>query len=387
MNRIGRSAAVWAMAMAVSALCAAPGQAATPDEEIYNQGRNAVFEERWTDARRSFEDLTRRYPASAWADDAHYWLGMSLYEMGDPETAYGVLKQMVSRYPESPWNDDSRALMVRCAESALRNRPARDAGSAGGGSPAAVAANSEYESFLDRATRDSNAKVQLLAIDTVLESHPGKAPELLPRLSTGNGSREAAGLVLDRFFGGDDVKVTIENPALGLRDGNVAIMLRQDDRVSYLTLSEATDLIRSPASAAGRFDRELVSRVREKLLQAERHLVREGDPGTVETLAAPDGRNKSAIVRVVDGEVHYYSNGEDTVRIVVLRRQAGFNDANVKVFVESGGTSREIKLGEARRIGVRDAAGAPDEATTRYLKAALAIIEIDLNRAAGTGQQ
>lgn len=216
----------------------------------------------------------------------------------------------------------------------------------------------------------------------MLESHPGKAAELLPRLSSGNGSPEAAGLILDRFFGGEEVKVTLENPALGLRDGNVAIMVRQGERVSYLTLSEATDLIRSPGSSTGRLDRDMILQVREKLLQAERNLVREGDPGTVETLTAPDGRNKSAIVRVVDGEVHYYSNGDDTIRIVVLRRQAGFNDRNVKVFAESRGSSREMRLDEVRRLAPGPGAGTTlSDATVRYLKAALAIIEIDLGRA------
>ncbi|HEY3174349.1 MAG TPA: tetratricopeptide repeat protein [Candidatus Polarisedimenticolia bacterium] len=362
---------------------------AAEEQALYEKGRNAIFEERWPEAKRLFEDLKRRYPEGSFADDAHYWLGMALYELGDPEGAYGVLKQMSTLYPDSPWNDDSRALMVRCAESALRPAPGREAGGAGGSGGIFERAQKEYESFLDRATRDTSTKVQLLAIDTVLGSNPGKAPELLPRLSAGKSSREAAGLVLDRFFDGDDVKVTLENPSLGLRDGNVAIMVRQSDRISYLTLSEATDLIRSANPPAGRFDRAVVSAIRDKLLQAERNLVREGDPGTVETLSGLGAKSKSAIVRVVDGEVHYYRNGDETVRILVLRRQAGFTDANVKVFTESRGGVRELTMGEVRRLsasatGAAADSGALSDATLRYLKAALAIIEIDLTRASAS---
>lgn len=370
----------------ISAIAALPVLAAE-DQDLYNKGRNAVFEERWPEARRLFEDLNRRYPSSSFADDSHYWLGMALYEIGDPAAAYGVLKEMISLYPASPWNDDSRALMVRCAESALRAAPKRVAGGTGGLVDRAL---KEYESYLDRATRDTNAKVQLLAIDTVLGSNPGKAPELLPRLSGGKSSREAAGLVLDRFFEGDDVKVTLENPSLGLRDGNVAIMIRQSDRISYLTLSEATDLIRSPDSSTGRFEPGVIAAVRDKLLQAERNLVREGDPGTVETLSGTGTKSRSAIVKVVDGEVHYYSSGDETVRIVVLRRQAGFNDDNVKVFAEARGGIREVRMSEVKHLsaaGPGAGPGALGEATLRYLKAALAIIEIDLTRASGSASE
>ena len=89
---------------------------AVVDEDLYNTGRSAVFEERWEVARGTFEDLIRRFPSSPFADDAQYWLGMALYELGDPEKAYGMLKDLNTRFPASPWNDDSRVLMVRCAE-------------------------------------------------------------------------------------------------------------------------------------------------------------------------------------------------------------------------------------------------------------------------------
>jgi hypothetical protein len=376
---MNRGPATTCVALAVMLIWSGAALQATASEEqdLYNRARNAVFDERWPEARKIFEDLTRRYPDSAWADDAHYWLGMTLYELGEPEGAYGVLKQMSSRYPDSPWNDDARALMVRCAESALLEAPGRVPAGPGG---LHERVRAEYESFLDRATRDTNSKVQLLAIDSVLGSNPGKAPELLPRLSAGRTSPEAAGIVLDRFFAGDHVKVTLENPELGLREGNVAIMVRKGDGISYLTLAQATDLARSADSPAGRFDRAVVSEIRDKLVQAERNLVRQGDPGTVETAPSFGTKSRSAIVRVVDGEVHYYNSGNETIRIVVLRREAGFSDENVKVFVQSGANLREVRTGDVKRM---TAAGpvALSDASLRYLKAALAIIEIDLARA------
>lgn len=354
------------------------------DQTLYNNGRSAIFEERWADARNVFEEMNRRFPTSPLADDAHYWLGMALYEMSEAEGAYAVLQQMTEKYPSSPWSDDARALRVRCAELAMRDAAANSPGASSGGS---ARPKSEYATYIEKSTRDVNSRVQLLAIDTVLETNPGRAPELLPRLNNGGKSREAAGLVVDRFFSGERVKVTMENPLLGLRDGNVAIMVRQDSGISYLSLAEATDLIRDGGSrgaggAPARFDAEIVSEIREKLLKASRNLVREGDPGSIETPLIGGGSTMSAIVKVVDGEVHYYRNGDEVVRIVVLKRESGFTDENVRIFLENNGSVRSMRIADVRALPSGMTRAGMTEPTSRYLKAALAIIEIDLTRAA-----
>jgi hypothetical protein len=369
-----RRLGAWVLAVTLAAV-PLPARAG-PDQELYARGRDAVFAERWPEARQALDELIRRYPDSSHADDAHYWLGMALYEMSEPDRAYLTLKQMQGRFPESPWNDDARALMVRCAEAALLARPASRSAE-GGDRPR----RDEYEAFLDRSTKDSSSKVQLLAIDTVLGARPGKAAELLPRLSSGQASPQAAGMVLDRFFGGERVKVTMEHPSQGFTEGNVAVMVRRGDSVSHLGLSEALELVRPGSRRDSRFDAATVSQIRDKLIRAEKGLMETGGPGSIES--APDDRSMSAIVKVVDGEVHYYRNGEETTRIVVLRRQAGFHAGNVRVFLENPGGIRELPLETARGL---NPGGALDvsEATVRYLKAALAIIEIDLTRSDAT---
>lgn len=354
------------------------------DQDLYARGRDAVFAEKWSEARDAFEDLIRRQPGSAYADDAHYWLGMAYYESREPERGYSILKQLQSRFPDSPWNDDGRALMVRCAEAALV--AGARSGSSGRGSPsplnigADASRRAEYESFLRQSTSDSSSKVQLLAIDTVLETRPEMAPELLPRLNNGRASKEAAGMVMDRFFRDARVKILMEQPGLGFTEGNVAVMVRSNDTVSQLTLTEALDLVGPGGRASRRFDPATLDEMREKLVKAERGLIEPGGPGTVES--APDDHSRTAIVKVVDGEVHYYRNGDETTRIVVLRREAGFDPSNVRVFVENREGIREVPLKEARILapGGRFALSEP---TVRYLKAALAIIEIDLNRTSG----
>ncbi len=349
------------------------------DQDLYNSGRTAVFEERWDDARKVLEDLTRRFPDSPYVDDAYYWMGMALYEVREPDLAYDVLKQLAARFPKSPWSDDARALRVRCAESALKStRHGRVAAAPG------VSGYAEYEAFIEKSTRDSSAKVQLLAIDTILTTRPEKAPELLPRLNGGGStSREAAGIVLDRFFGSQKVKVSVEDQSQGLEEDNVTVLVRQGNDVAHVRLAEAVDLARAPSTA--RFDAAIRSEIKERLLEVERSLARSGDPGSVEKALGLLSDRTSAIVKVVDGEVHYYRNSDETTRIMVLRREAGFNQDNVKVFIETRTGVRELSLTEARGPASSGQRAGLSDATVRYLKAALAIIELDLARAAGAG--
>jgi hypothetical protein len=272
--------------------------------------------------------------------------------------------------------------MVRCAEAALLAAP-RDA-SPGGRTNLGEASQrvAEYEAFLQKSTRDASSRVQLLAIDTVLETRPEMAPDLLPRLNSGRAPREAAGIVMDRFFAGARVKVLMERAALGFTEGNVAVLVRSGDRVEHLGLQEALDLAAPDAPSRGtrRFDPQILSEMRDKLVEAERTLIEPAGAGSIES--TDHGLSRSAIIKVVDGEVHYYRTGDETSRIVVLNRQAGFGPHNVRVFVETPSSMKELPLQEARGLAPGGAHGIGDP-TVRYLKAALAIIEIDLNRTPG----
>ena len=354
---------------AIMLLLLAPVTAAE-DEDLYGKGRTAVFEERWDGARKLLTELIRKHPTSPYADDAFFWIGMASYELGEVKRAYGKLKEMGQRFPDSPWSDDARALMVRCAEHVLKSS-----------SPSGNSPRAEYEDFIEQSTYDSSVKVQLLAIDTMLTTKPEKAPELLPRLNTRTSFLKATDMVLDRFFDGETVKVTMENPTLGLEEENVAVMVRHADEVVHLALSEAAELA-SVDGPGGRFDKEIRDEIREKLLQAERNLVVDADPVLHQVTPGRESLRTSAIYRVVDSELHYYRNNEEneTTRILVLRREGGYNNENIRIFVETSSGVRQLELDE-----LQSASRLPQmsDATARYLKAALAIIKLDLTRLAG----
>ena len=361
-------------------LIAAPPVLASVDEDLYSAGRNAVFEERWSDAKDSFTELTRRFPSSPLVDDAFYWIGMAWHELGDGEKAYTVLKQMSDRYPESPWSDDARALMVRCAEMVLKEGGFPTDASGALRRDADGSDRTEYEEFIERSTQDSSAKVKLLAIDSVLSRKPEKAGELLPQLGSDRSSREAESLLLDRFFEGEHVKVTLENPVLGLEENNVAVMVRQGDEVIHLTLSQAVE-IAHPDYTGGRFDADIREEIRSKILQAERVMVQDGEQLTERI---EGGDRSSAIFRVADGEFHYYRNGRETTRILVLNRQAGFDRDNIHVFVETGSGLEQVPLDRIRKGAGGEVLPGVSDSTIRYIKAALAIIELEMRDSSGS---
>ncbi len=383
-----RPATLLLAALLAGAAGFAPLRAAA-DQDEYNRGRNAVFEERWDDVREIFDDFAAKFPASSHGDDAQYWLGMALYELEMHERGYEVLKSLASKHAESPWIDDARVLMVRCAEAIIKSESGKPGFRRGDGidpgtTPPPTSTQkriAEYEDFIDESTRDASPKVQLLAIDSVLESKPAMARELLLRLNAAEGSPETIDMILDRFFGDALVKVTMADPALGLTDENVAVMVRAGDTVHYLTLSDAAGMaIRANASGVP-FPPTTIAEIGASILAAERNHVRDAGQSRAASEQDPEAPG-ATIVKVMDGELHHYRSGAETTRILVLNRDAGFRADNIHVYVEGKSGIADVPLEDARSFTTRDNPLGLSAGTINYLKAALAIIEIDLTRPA-----
>jgi len=361
-------AVAWAAVMPIFAmvLLAEPGG---PDQELYNQGRSLIFEESWTKARGVFESLAKRYPDSTFLDDSLYWTAFSLYEENKPEMAYQTLRDLVAKFPDTPWNEDARALMVRCAEAALKLHPSDDSGRI-----ARAGNTNEYRKFLEESTRDRSPQVSLLAIDTLLHQEPQKAPDLLGRVESAGPGQEGAVVVLDRFFGKDFVKVTFDTISAGFSEGNVHVLVRDGGQALRLTLSEALDVVQGHGDT--RYSETIRRQMREKILDAERSLLTQGQIRDASGIAP--GKRAATIVRVVDGEVHYYSNGAETIRIVVLRRSAGFNPENVEVSLDGASGIRHIQIADVTQSDPGPSARGLSPDALQYLRQSLGVIQLDL---------
>ncbi|MBI3449824.1 MAG: tetratricopeptide repeat protein [Acidobacteria bacterium] len=357
-----------ALPLFAMALIADPGG---PDQELYNQGRSLIFEESWTKARTVFENLARRFPESPYLDDSLYWTAFSLLEEGRPAMGYETLRTLTRKYPESPWNEDARALMVRCAEAALKEHGNED-----GTRTARAGDATEYRRFLEESTRDRSAQVSLLAIDTLLHQDPQKAADLLGRVEASGRGQEGAVVLLDRFFGKDLVKVTFDAIAAGFSEGNVHVLVRDGGQALKLTLSEAIDL--AGGRGEKRFNDTVRREMRDRILEAERSIVTQGPSREAEGFRSAGART-ATIVRVIDGEVHYYTNGAETVRIVVLRRAAGFNAENVQIYTEGAGGIKHIQIADVTGPEAGPSARGLSSDSLHYLSQSLGVIQLDLS--------
>jgi len=83
---------------------------------LWSAARRALNRGEYTNAANLFDDLTRRYAASRYAGDAHYWGAFSLYRVGDDPSlrrALTLLDTQKRRYPQARTTRDAATLRVR----------------------------------------------------------------------------------------------------------------------------------------------------------------------------------------------------------------------------------------------------------------------------------
>lgn len=77
------------------------------EQEAYDRAFRALRELRYADAAEGFTEFVQRYPNSAYAPNAQYWLGESFYVTRDFETALSVFDRLLSQYPGSSKEGDA----------------------------------------------------------------------------------------------------------------------------------------------------------------------------------------------------------------------------------------------------------------------------------------
>lgn len=110
-----------------------PGSVATPppsqtevvysgsisENEAYDRAMNLVLKERKYDqAVPEFRAFIKQFPDSAYAPNAHYWLGQLLFNKGSYPEARGQFEQVVNYYPDSNKRSDA---ILKLGSIALKN--------------------------------------------------------------------------------------------------------------------------------------------------------------------------------------------------------------------------------------------------------------------------
>jgi tetratricopeptide (TPR) repeat protein len=88
---------VWIAAAAPPAI--EPGR----DQDLFNQGKIAMFDKKWEDARGMFQRVVQEFPRSPLIPQASYFGARCLQQQGKEAEALKAYEQFLQKYPEEPF--------------------------------------------------------------------------------------------------------------------------------------------------------------------------------------------------------------------------------------------------------------------------------------------
>ena len=128
-------------------------------QELYDQGREALDQDEFREAERSFSELVKLNGPQT--DAALYWTAYAQNREGKKEAAIGTIAELKKRYPQSRWKKDGEALEIEVR------------------STTGSKANPEAQNDED---------LKLLALQGLMNSSPEKAIPLVEGILNGSGS-------------------------------------------------------------------------------------------------------------------------------------------------------------------------------------------------------
>lgn len=128
-------------------------------QELYDEGREALDQDEFREAERSFTELVKLNGPQT--DAALYWTAYAENREGKKEAALGTIAELKKRYPQSRWKKDGEALEIEVRSST------------------GAKANPEAQNDED---------LKLLALQGLMNSNPEKAIPLVEGILNGAGS-------------------------------------------------------------------------------------------------------------------------------------------------------------------------------------------------------
>jgi HEAT repeat protein len=128
-------------------------------QELYDEGREALDQDEFREAERSFTELVKLNGPQT--DAALYWTAYAQNREGKKEAAIGTIAELKKRYPQSRWKKDGEALEMEVRSST------------------GAKANPEMQNDED---------LKLLALQGLMNSSPEKAIPLVEGILNGAGS-------------------------------------------------------------------------------------------------------------------------------------------------------------------------------------------------------
>jgi tetratricopeptide (TPR) repeat protein len=128
-------------------------------QELYDEGREALDEDQFREAERSFTELVKLNGPQT--DAALYWMAYAQNREGKKEAALGTVAELKKRYPQSRWKKDGEALEIEVrASTGTKTNP----------------------------DGQNDEDLKLLALQGLMNSSPEKAIPLVEGILNGPGS-------------------------------------------------------------------------------------------------------------------------------------------------------------------------------------------------------
>lgn len=140
----------------------------TNEEQLYNDGTQAINESRWGDAQTAFDKVAQQHGRKA--DAALYWKAYSQNKGGQMAQASATCAELSHKYPSSRWLNDCSALEIE-----IRSKT---------GQPPAVAEST------GRSASEENDDLKLLALNALMQRDEARAlPIIQQMLSSGQSEK------------------------------------------------------------------------------------------------------------------------------------------------------------------------------------------------------
>lgn len=84
------------------------GKKNDPAYPLYKEGYHFILDGKWEEARKKLGEMMKKFPSSAYIDDAEYWSAYAMMYL-DEKKAAKEYEKFISRHPESRYYDDAVA--------------------------------------------------------------------------------------------------------------------------------------------------------------------------------------------------------------------------------------------------------------------------------------
>jgi outer membrane protein assembly factor BamD (BamD/ComL family) len=186
-------------------------------EDIYKEGKQAIYRKDWQKAAEQFRHIVDAFPGDGLAGESLYWLSYALEKSSESlesldkilacqKEALAHLEKLLKHFPDSRWADDAELLRVEIAGNLVKK------------------GFKEYKKYiLNGASRDSNIDMKLVALDALMHMDREKAFPMLEKVIRGSNStklREKAIFVLSQI---DDPRVAPLLLEVAQKDSEISV--------------------------------------------------------------------------------------------------------------------------------------------------------------------